>query len=140
MNTAILISIGVVVVVLGLITFSYYKTKNAPVVKKSENIKTLNAKNFKMFTRNGLVLVDFWAGWCNPCKMLTPILNDIADNKSVEGLSIAKLNVDQYQQVAAKYKVRSLPTMLIFKDGKEVHRIVGVKTKKALLKEIQKWA
>lgn len=139
MSIAIIISIGVAVVFIGLIVLSYYKTKNAPEVKKSENIRVLNAKNFKVQTRSGIVLVDFWAGWCNPCKMLMPILNDIADNNSND-YKVAKLNVDQFQQVAAKMKVKSLPTLVVFKDGKEATRIVGVKTKKAILKEIEKIA
>lgn len=139
MSTAIIISIAVVAVFLGLIVYSHFKTKNAPEIKKSENISVLNAKNFKAHTNRGLVLVDFWAAWCNPCKMLAPILNEIADDSNLD-IKVAKLNVDQFQQVASKMKVRSLPTIVVFKDGKEVDRIVGVKTKKAILKELEKYA
>jgi thioredoxin 1 len=71
--------------------------------------------------------------------MLAPVLNDIADNES-DTLTIARINVEQYQQVASKYKIKSLPTLVLFKDGVEVNRILGVKTKKAILKEIAQYA
>jgi len=139
MNPILLIAGGIVLAFIGLLTYSHYKAKNTPEVKKSENIKVLNAKNFKTLTRRGLVLVDFWAAWCGPCKMLAPVLNDIADNNT-DQLAVAKLNVDQYQQVAAKLKIRNLPTMVLFKDGVEVKRISGFKNKKAIMKEIAQYA
>ncbi len=123
---------------LGLIVFSYFKMKNTPEVKKSDNIKVLNAKNFKMYIRGGLVLVDFWASWCAPCKMLVPVLNDIADNEG-DKLTVCKINVEQYQQVASKNKIKNLPTLVLYKNGAEVSRIVGVKSKKAIMKEVMKY-
>lgn len=82
-----------------------------------------------------LVLVDFWAPWCAPCKMVAPILNEIAEENS-NTVTIAKVNVDQNQQISQKYNVRNIPTMILFKDGKVMKRITGVKPKKILLKEI----
>ena len=139
MNVIIIVAVILVAGFLGLIIRSHYKAKHAPVTKKSENIKLLSAKNFKGQTNNGLVLVDFWAARYEPCKMLAPVLNDIADNES-DTLTIARINVEQYQQVASKYKIKSLPTLVLFKDGVEVNRILGVKTKKAILKEIAQYA
>ncbi|MBN1819191.1 MAG: thioredoxin [Prolixibacteraceae bacterium] len=108
--------------------------KNAPEVKTSQKIKTLNSKTFKTVTRKGVVLVDFWAPWCGPCKMIAPVLNEIAEE--TDKVTIAKLNVDHNQPVAKKYKVRNIPTMILFQDGIEVKRFVGVKPKKQLMKEI----
>lgn len=139
MNPILLIAGGIVVIFIGLLTYAHYKAKNTPDLKKSANIKVLNAKNFKSQTSSGLVLVDFWAAWCAPCKMLTPVLNDIADNNK-DQLAVAKLNVEQYKQVASKMKIKNLPTMVLFKDGVEVKRINGFKNKKAIMKEVAQYA
>ncbi len=133
--TVIIIGIIVLAIVV-YVAFSYYKLKNAPPVKTSPKIKILNAKNFHAFTKKSLVLVDFWAAWCAPCKIIAPTLNEIAEENS-DLVSIGKLNVDSFQQIAQKYKVKNIPTLLIFKNGKEVKRIVGVKTKKAILAELK---
>ena len=131
-----LIVIGVVLLALViLIAVNYFRMKNAKPVANSKNIKVLNNKNFKAATKRGVVLVDFWAAWCAPCKIIAPVLNDIADTQ--DEFKIAKVNVDHNQQLAQKFKVMNIPTMLILKDGKEAGRIVGVKTKRAILKEVE---
>jgi thioredoxin 1 len=135
MSTTLIIVLAVVVVLLILITVNYYRMKNAKPVANSKNIKVLANKNFKAATKRGVVLVDFWAPWCAPCKIIAPTLNEIADSQNE--FQIAKVNVDHNQQLAQKFKVRSIPTMLILKDGKEAGRIVGVKTKRNILKEVQ---
>lgn len=131
-----MIIIGLVVAFLGLLVFSYYKMKNTPEVKRSEKIKILNPKNMDANLKNNVVLVDFWASWCAPCKMMAPVLNEIAEDDKTS-FTVAKVNVEQYQQLATKYKVKNLPTLVLFKNGKEVQRLVGFKNKKAILKEIQ---
>ena len=133
-TTLIIIIIAFVTLLLGLITFNYYKMKNAKPVTTSKKIKTLTNKTFKGSTKKGVVLIDFWAPWCAPCKMIAPILNEIADSQN--DFVVGKVNVDHNQQLSKKYKVRNIPTMLILKDGVEAGRIVGVKTKKAILKEV----
>ncbi|RIJ50890.1 thioredoxin [Maribellus luteus] len=109
--------------------------KNAKPVSNSKNILVLNNKNFKTATKKGVLLVDFWAAWCGPCKIIAPTLNEIADTQN--DFRVAKVNVDHNQQLAQRYNVRNIPTMLIFRDGKEAGRIVGVKTKRAILKEME---
>jgi thioredoxin 1 len=81
------------------------------------------------------VLVDFWATWCRPCQMVAPILEELTQEYSGK-LTIAKLDVDQNQQTAQKYRVMSIPTMIIFKEGKPVTNIVGFKPKDQLKKQL----
>jgi len=81
------------------------------------------------------VLVDFWAEWCGPCKMVAPILEEIADEKG-DAIKIAKLNVDDAPEIARRYEVMSIPTMILFKDGEEATRIIGAKPKQALLDDM----
>jgi thioredoxin 1 len=81
------------------------------------------------------VLVDFWAEWCGPCKMIAPILEEIADEKGDE-IKIAKLNVDEAADIARRFEVMSIPTMILFKDGQEAKRIIGAKPKQALLDDL----
>lgn len=133
MGWYIVIGLGVLLVV--YIAYNYKKMKNIEDVAPSSKIKILTNKNFKPVVRNGLVLVDFWAPWCAPCKMIAPTLNEIAE-ENVDSVTIAKVNVDQNQQLAQKYNIRNIPTMVLFRDGKVIKRIMGVKPKKALVKEI----
>lgn len=81
------------------------------------------------------VLVDFWAAWCGPCRMVAPVLEEIAKEQA-GSLTVAKLDVDANPQSAKDYQVVSIPTMILFKNGKPVKRIVGAKGKAALLREI----
>ncbi len=81
------------------------------------------------------VLVDFWAEWCGPCRMVAPVLEEIAEEKG-DQLKIAKLNVDENPETARNYKVMSIPTLLVFAGGEEKKRIVGAKGKEQLLSEV----
>lgn len=83
----------------------------------------------------GTVLVDFWASWCMPCKMLSPVVDEVAEE--VTSAKVAKVNVDEQQSLAARFDVMSIPTLIVFKDGKEVRRSVGVMPKEAV-KELVK--
>lgn len=136
MSTVFIIIGGLVVVFLVLIVFSYFKMKNTPNVTNSENVKVLGPKNIDFQIKQGLVLVDYWAAWCAPCKMMAPVLNEIAD-ENIGKITVGKVNVEQYQQLAQKYKIKNLPTLVLFNKGKEVHRMIGFKNKKALMNEIK---
>ncbi len=83
------------------------------------------------------VLVDFWATWCGPCKMIAPVLEEIAGEKDGQ-LKIAKLDVDENPETAQKFGVMSIPTLLLFKNGKEVSRIVGYRSKNQLVQQIER--
>ena len=135
MSTALIVILVVLVALTGLITYTYFRMKNTKPVADSDKIKTLGNKNFKPIIRRGITLVDFWAPWCGPCKVAAPILNDLAETE--DRITVAKVNVDKQQQLAQKYKIRSIPTLILFHDGVEVSRYVGVKTKRFLLKEIE---
>lgn len=135
MTTTLIVIGAFLVLLIVLITVTYYRTKNAKPVANSKKIKVLNNKNFGAATKRGVVLIDFWAAWCGPCKIIAPVLNEIAESRN--DFTIAKVNVDQYQQLAQKHKVRNIPTMVILKDGKEAGRIIGVKSKRAILKEVE---
>lgn len=81
------------------------------------------------------VVVDFWAEWCGPCKMIAPILEELAE-ENTEKFKVGKVNVDENRQSAMKYSVRSIPTLLVFKDGEIAEQIVGAMPKDALKKKI----
>ena len=85
---------------------------------------------------NDLVLIDFWAEWCGPCKKLSPILDEISIER---GLLVGKLNVDENPEKMQEYSVHSIPTMVLFKSGQPVKTIVGAKPKHLLLKELSEW-
>ena len=84
-------------------------------------IKHLGNENFDELIKNGLVLVDFYADWCGPCKMLSPIL------EQVDFMDVIKINVDEHQDLAIKYGVMSIPTMIFFKDGEEIKKEIGLR-------------
>ncbi len=103
----------------------------------SQNIVTLSTDNFEQEVNKagGLVLVDFWAEWCGPCKMIAPVLDELADEKA-GSLKVGKVNVDDNQDLATRYGIRAIPTLLLFKGGQIKEQIVGATGKKDLEKKI----
>ena len=137
MQTTLILTILVIVFIAGYLMISVRKMKKVPAVEKNDKITDLSDKNFQNQNKNDLTLVDFWASWCLPCKMMAPVLNELADEVG-EGVQVCKVDVEQYQSLASKYAIRAIPTMLLFKDGREINRFVGVKTKDFLLQQIRK--
>ena len=93
-------------------------------------VMNLTKENFEREVAEGTVLVDFWAPWCMPCRMLSPIVDEVGEE--VTGAKIAKVNVDEQESLAARFDVMSIPTLIVLKDGKEVKRSVGVVSKDAI--------
>ena len=102
------------------------------------NITDVTDNNFQaeVIEHDKPVLVDFWAPWCGPCRVIAPSLEEIADEQA-DSLRIVKLNVDENQQTAARYGVMSIPTLLVFKNGEVAKTIVGALPKKRLVQELE---
>lgn len=99
-------------------------------------VKDITSKEFKteVLESKGVVVVDFWATWCMPCKMLAPVYKEVA--MELSNAKFCKVDVDKCQDIAAKYRVASIPTIKIFKDGREVETMVGFSTKDSLVETI----
>ena len=98
------------------------------------SVQKLNQNNFNNAIANGTTLVDFYADWCGPCRMVSPIVDEIAEERS--DITVGKVNVDDENAHAMKYGVMSIPTLIVFKDGQEKTRIVGARPKSAILAEL----
>ena len=105
---------------------------------ESNNIATITDANFQseIADNGGLSMVDFWAAWCGPCRLIAPFVEQLADQYAGQ-LKVGKLDVDANQRTAAQFGVRSIPTVLFFKDGKVVDQVVGAVPKPALDRKIQ---
>jgi thioredoxin 1 len=136
MQTTMII-IGLSILTFGIFIYrAYSKMKNIPAVADNEKILTLTEQNFNHQTKDKTVLIDFWASWCAPCRMMAPVLNEVA-NELTANVHVGKVDIEKYQSLAQKFKVRNIPTLILLKNGKEVNRFVGVKNKDFLLKQIQ---
>ncbi len=100
------------------------------------SVKHLNSENFDSETSKGVTLIDFWAEWCGPCKMLGPVLEEVAKEIGNDAV-IAKVNVDEAQELAMKFAVRSIPAIFILKEGKTVQQLIGVQSKQVLVNAIR---
>jgi thioredoxin 1 len=103
----------------------------------SEKVKTFTDSNFDQETKQGLVLVDFWAEWCGPCRRLAPTVDALASEFDGRA-TVAKLNVDENPNIPGRYAVRGIPTLLLFKEGELAETIVGLRGKDDLAKMIER--
>lgn len=101
-------------------------------------VTKVNTQNFENEVLNapGTVLVDFYADWCGPCQMVSPIVDEIAEEQTA--ISVCKVNVDESAALAKQYKVMSIPTLIVFRDGKESARMIGYKPKEEILAGLAK--
>jgi thioredoxin 1 len=104
-------------------------------------VKELNETTFVDEVLNSKipVLVDFWAEWCGPCRMLAPIIDELAKDYDQQKIKICKLNVDENPKIAAKYGIMAIPTVIIFKNGQPVEQITGVRNKKEYINLINQY-
>jgi len=101
------------------------------------NITDVTDNNFQaeVLENDAPVLVDFWAPWCGPCRLVAPVMEEIAAER--EDLRVVKLNTDDNQETAVQYQIISIPTMILFRNGQEVHRVIGVRRRKELEAELE---
>lgn len=95
------------------------------------------AENFSEFVKDGVAVVDFWANWCGPCRMLAPVLDEVAEK--LPSVKFGKVDVDNAQELAKAYKVMSIPNVCIFKDGQLVDRVIGLRDEDELKEAIEKY-
>lgn len=100
------------------------------------SVTHLNKESFDAMTKEGLSMVDFWATWCMPCQALLPVIEELG--QQLEGtVKVGKVNVDENKDLARQFQVMSIPTVIFFKDGKEVERVVGAYPKNAYLQKVE---
>ena len=128
------------IILVALLIISFYKRYS--MIKnmdsnaiESPNLIILTDSDYKKQIKSGVTLIDFWAPWCMPCKVQGPIINEVA-NEMGNNAAICKINIDQNKRAAAEFGVRSIPTIIIFKNGKVVKQLVGVKSKTVLVKAL----
>ncbi len=128
------------IILVALLIISFYKRYS--MIKnmdsnaiESPNLIILTDSDYKKQIKSGVSLIDFWAPWCMPCKVQGPIINEVA-NEMGNNAAICKINIDQNKRAAAEFGVRSIPTIIIFKNGKVVKQLVGVKSKTVLVKAL----
>lgn len=102
------------------------------------SVINLNEKNFEeeVLKSEKTVLIDFWASWCGPCRMMSPVVDEIAGEMK-DSVKVCKINIDEEQNLAVKYNVMSIPTFVVLKNGKEVGRTVGVQDKQEIIKMLK---
>ena len=130
------IIIGVILAVVIFAIVRYRSFMAGIDTPESEKMVVFTDKNIMQQTKNGIVLIDFWAEWCQPCKIQGPIVNQLAEENTDKNVKIGKFNVETNPKAGSKLGIKNIPTIIIFKSGKEVQRLVGLKNKKVLMAAI----
>ena len=123
------------VIILALVAFSGKTYSQKTEKAAEEKVKIITDQEFDKTIKKGITLIDFWATWCGPCRRQAPIVEEIANEVSKK-IKIGKLDIDKNKIAASTYSVRNIPTLIIFKDGKEVKRLVGLQDKQTILNEL----
>lgn len=122
-----------------LVTASIFATscKSDKTGSKSKNITTLTTDNFDNEIATGVVMVDFWATWCMPCRAMAPVIDEIADQTKGK-VKVGKVDVDANGPLANRYNVQGIPNIIIFKNGVQVENLVGIQSKETLIQALEK--
>jgi thioredoxin 1 len=136
MNLYFWIPVAILLVLLIAAFYKKYKLlKNMEQTPNNAHLLELTDATFKKTIQKGVTLVDFWAPWCMPCKIQGPIVNEVAELMH-DKATISKINIDIHKRTASELGIRSIPTIIIFKDGKPLTKLVGAKTKNVLTKAL----
>lgn len=129
----------IVVIVIAYLIYSFYRKytllKNSELQEKSARLIVLTDATFQKTIKTGVTLVDFWAPWCTPCRLQDPAINALADEMDGK-VKVCKLNVDEHKKAATKMKIRNIPNIIIFKNGKPVKQLIGVKSQRQIEKAL----
>ncbi len=140
MNTGLIIALVIIVIFVAYLAVSIAKygkaLKHVDKKEESEKLIHLNDKNFYSVISRGITIVDFWAAWCKPCAFLVPIINQVADNYG-DKIHVAKLDVEANKKISNRLGIRNIPTVIIFNNGKEIARFIGVKPYNVYKKAIE---
>ncbi len=123
------------VIILALVAFNGNVFGQKGNKAATKNVKIITDKDFNKTIKKGITLVDFWAVWCRPCRTQAPIIEELATEVG-KNFKIGKLDIDRNKITSNKLSVRRIPTLIIFKDGKEIKRLVGLQGKQAILNEL----
>lgn len=137
-NRFILITIIAVLLSAASLNMFGSSMKDEPKKEKSHTV-TLTASNYKEETSKGLVFVDFWAAWCGPCRRIAPMLEEVAKEYK-DSVKIGKVNVDNYKKFSIDLGIEVLPTIVVYKEGKEVTRLKGVVSKEKIVEIIETYS
>jgi len=138
MSTTAYIIIAVVIILAFLMIRRYRMFMSGVGTEDSDKLVEFTDQNFKQQLKTKVVLIDFWAEWCQPCKIQGPIVSTVAEENNDNNVKVGKLDVEKNQKTAQQLGIRNIPTIIIFKDGKEFERLVGLKNKNVLKKSITK--
>jgi len=123
------------IIILAFVAFSGKAFSQKAEKPAEEKVKIITDQDFDKTIKKGITMIDFWATWCGPCRRQAPIVEEIANEVSKK-IKIGKLDVDKNKIASSTYSVRNIPTLIIFKDGKEVKRLVGLQDKQTILTEL----